>query len=197
MKSINTYIIEKFKIGNDIENDKFEDIIVDIDSSFESAGFKINKDSGDDIHEIYLEKGEIKSDTTRYKHVDYELKFKIDSPKIIIKLAFERKDDDSPIECYCALFYTNGKFSYSVASNVNRTLKYTIPLSKENPNTHTNIYGNKKDFYKLDDNILKKLISGIKELKYFKDEAFEYLNKSRFTTQMWGKLCASLIDIFQ
>lgn len=195
MKQLNNYIIEKLKVNKDSQVDEVESIVDELDAAWEKAGFDLSG-KGDDE---WLEKSKIFNDkNTNYSHLEYALFFKADKdskPTLRLDIFIVKRDKHLPVEVCLRFRYNNGKYGSSISSNVNRILKKEFALSKD-PITYNNMMGKKVTHYECTDEVLKKLVNGIDNLKNKKDIFKSAISKIRFTQQQWDKLIEELNDIF-
>lgn len=195
MLSLNKYIIEKLKVNKDSKIDEFNSIIDELDAAWEKSGFDL---SGHGDTE-WLEKSKsIDNSNSNYHHLEYTLFFKADKnskPTLRLDIFIVKRDKHLPTEAVLRFRYNNGKYSYSVNSNINRMLKQEFPLSKD-PITYNNMMGKKVTHYECTDEVLKKLVNGINNLKDKKDIFKSAISKIRFTQQQWNKLLEEINNIF-
>jgi len=195
MRNINKYIIEKLHLNKDTDKqeESFDDIIKELDEAFSDIGYKDNSDEFEkQISSSINDNG--------YKYCNYYLYFKNPNNTSHIDLKFditkpaENNMGNLPsdkILIYVRLFYSNGKKSFSVASTYKYELEYKSEKYKGG-----GLYGN-HPVYELTDDVLTKVLDGIKEFKYYKDDFNEAINKSRFTGQAWNKLVNITKELFE
>ena len=194
MKKIDTYILEKFKINKEtsLEDDQFKIYYTLFDEAFEKAGFK--KDDG-----IY-ERVDFLNSENRTVQIINNLIFKGNkakdnfTPKLALKfnLFISTVDGKEETLIDCRLLYSNGKKSFSVNSNINRSLKYIFDYRKKTKLiNHGNTFG-----YIANDKLVKAITDGIKSLRYYNYEFDEAIKKARFTDSQWNKLIDLCMDIF-
>jgi len=196
MESLKQYIIEKLHLNKDTEIENINDfdyIIKELDKAFSDIGYKDNSDN--------FEKETSSSiNDNGYKYCNYYLYFKNPNNTSHIDLKFDitkpAKNNmgnlpSDKVLIYIRLFYSNGKKSFSVASYYKYELEYKSEKYKSG-----GLYGN-HPIYELTDDVLTKVLNGIKEFKYYKDDFNEAINKSRFTTQAWNKLINIIKEIFE
>ena len=200
MRNINKYIIEKLHLNKDAEIEDINDfdyIIKELDEEFSKIGYKYNNDN--------FEKQTSSSiNDNGYKYCNYYLYFKNPNNTSHIDLKFDiskpAKNNmgnlpSDKVLIYVRLFYSNGKRSFSVASKAVVSYKYELKYKSEKYNGG-GLYGN-HPVYELTDDVLTKVLDGIKEFKYYKDYFNEAINKSRFTAQAWNKLVNIIKEIFE
>ena len=195
MRNINKYIIEKLHLNKDTnkQEESFDDIIKELDEAFSDIGYKDNNDK--------FEKQTSSSiDDNGYKYCNYYLYFKNPNNTSHVDLKFDiskpAKNNmgnlpSDKVLIYVRLFYSNGKKSFSVASTYKYELEYKSEKYKGG-----GLYGN-HPVYELNDDVLTKILDGIKEFKYYKDDFNEAINKSRFTGQAWNKLVNITKELFE
>lgn len=192
MLNLNEYITEKLKVNKDSQVDEVELIVDELDAAWEKAGFDLSG-KGDDE---WLEKSKIFNDkNTNYSHLEYALFLKADKdskPTLRLDIFIVKRDKHLPVEVCLKFRYNNGKYSPSISS---RMLKKEFALSKD-PITYNNMMGKKVTHYECTDEVLKKLVNGINNLKNKKDIFKSAISKIRFTQQQWNKLIEELNDIF-
>jgi len=196
MNNLSQYILEKLHLNKDTEIENINDfdyIIKELDKAFSDIGYKDNSDN--------FEKETSSSiNDNGYKYCNYYLYFKNPNNTSHIDLKFDitkpAKNNmgnlpSDKVLIYIRLFYSNGKKSFSVASYYKYELEYKSEKYKSG-----GLYGN-HPIYELTDDVLTKVLNGIKEFKYYKDDFNEAINKSRFTTQAWNKLINIIKEIFE
>lgn len=195
MKSLKELIIESKEEENNNDTVDFETFIEEIDKAFEEAKIDIVKDRAS-VNQV-LKRGDNKSYAT-YDIIlgKKEGKSKMDTGAKL-GLSIDLSKDRDELGVYIRLNWTNGKMSYSIYSNAPKNMRYELNLGKINGHTLLKNWAGGHDFYELTPDIASCVVDGIKYLKYEKDTYNAAMEKSRFTSAAWDKLCKTTDEMFK
>lgn len=114
-----------------------------------------------------------------------------------LTIVVQKETDEYPASISATLGYNNGKRSYSVYSNPNKSYIYKFDYSDiTDVRVITPVFANKYDTYVCTTKVMEKMVKGIKYLRYDKHQFEDAIAKSRFTSQQFDKLIGILKSDF-
>lgn len=194
MKSLKDLVLESKEEQSSTVD--FNVLVEEIDKSFDEAKIKIVTSSA--------KQNEVQKYLSDSNYVTYtcilgkkEGKGNMDHGAklgLVIDIASKK---DGKLGVYVKLSWTNGKMSYSIYSNSPKSMRYELNLGKVDGHTLLKNWAGGHDFFECTPEIASCIVDGIKELKYEKTTFNSAMEKSRFTSAAWNKLCDKMDEMFK